>query len=125
MAVKPTVLVVEDVVLVRLLVVDYLRACGFQVIEAGNTDEAIRVLRARRPIDVVFTDVNMPGVEDGFGLMRWTRRNAPEVKVILGSGVADTTERAAALGYRGPIIAKPYNHLELERRLRDTLRGTS
>jgi CheY-like chemotaxis protein len=57
-AVKPTVLAVEDVVLARLLVAAYLQESGFQVIEAGSADEAVRVLNAKTPVDVVFSDIH-------------------------------------------------------------------
>jgi CheY-like chemotaxis protein len=120
---KPTVLVVDDVVLVRLLVADYLRESGYRVIEAGSTEDAIRVLGHQGPIDIVFSDVNMPGTEDGFGLARWVRQNLPGVKVVLGSGVPATTEKAAALHYNEPILPKPYDHRKLERLLHDVLAG--
>ncbi len=116
-----TVLVVDDVPLVRLLVADYLRGCGLRVIEAANADEAILVLEAEVPIDVVFADINMPGRRDGFGLAQWVRESRPDIKVVLGSGGAGTVEKATALGHEGPIIAKPYDLPELERRLRALL----
>jgi CheY-like chemotaxis protein len=121
-AAKPTVLVVEDVALVRLVVTDYLRESGFRVIEAGNTEDAINVLGTHGPIDIIFADVNMPGVEDGFGLARWVRQNLASVKVVLGSGVAGTAEKAAALHYHdGPIIPKPYDLPRLQRHLHAVL----
>ncbi|MEA2816833.1 MAG: hypothetical protein QOI93_4534, partial [Rhodospirillaceae bacterium] len=63
----PTILVVEDEILVRTVIAAYLRDCGFDVVEAGNADEAVRVLEAGIRIDIVFSDVNMPGSLDGFG----------------------------------------------------------
>ncbi|MFC5085869.1 response regulator [Microvirga arabica] len=84
----PTILVVEDEVLVRLVIADYLRECGYKVYEAVNAGEALEVLQSSRvPIDVVFSDVQMPGEIDGFGLARWVRANKPGVQVILTSGV--------------------------------------
>jgi CheY-like chemotaxis protein len=122
---KPTVLVVDDVILVRLLVADYLRESGFRVAEAGSTEEAMRIIGAQIPVDIVFADVNMPGSADGFELARWVRQNHAHIKVVLGSGVAGTAERAASLHYDGPIVAKPYDRHELERRLRAVLSGTA
>jgi CheY-like chemotaxis protein len=124
-ATKPTVLAVEDVVLARLLVAAYLQESGFQVIEAGSADEAVRVLNAKTPVDVVFSDINIPGTVDGFGLAQWVQQNRPDVKVVLGTGVAGAAEKAAALGYAEAIIPKPYNRHELERRLRSVLAGKS
>lgn len=122
---KPTVLVVDDVILVRLLVADYLRESGFRVAEAGSADEAMRIIGAKIPVDIVFADVNMPGSADGFELAQWVRQNHPNIKVVLGSGVAGTTEKATALRYEGPIVTKPYDRHELERRLREVLAGKS
>jgi two-component system, response regulator PdtaR len=79
----PTILIVEDDVLVRSLVAAYLRECGFDVVEANGADEAIRVLQAEVPIDIVFSDIQMPGSMDGFGLAQWVRRERPWLKVIL------------------------------------------
>jgi CheY-like chemotaxis protein len=64
-----TVLVVEDEVLLRLSIAAYLRDCGYKVIEAADADEAVLVLKQPDlEIDVLFTDVEMAGDMDGFGL---------------------------------------------------------
>ena len=93
----PTVLVVEDEILVRTVIAAYLRECGFDVIEAGNADEAIRVMGAGIRIDIVFSDVNMPGSMDGFGLAQWLRQERPDLKIILTSGAAQTANQLLAL----------------------------
>jgi CheY-like chemotaxis protein len=111
----PTILVVEDDVLVRNFAAAYLRDCGFDVIEANSADEAIRVLAAGIPVDVVFSDIQMPGSMDGFGLAHWVRRERPWLKVILTSGAARAATDAS------PILAKPYDHAELERHIRSLL----
>jgi DNA-binding NtrC family response regulator len=116
-----TVLVVEDEVLIRLAVSDYLRECGYQVIEASNADEAVRVLSADIKVDVVFSDVNMPGSIDGFGLAQWVRRERAHVKVILASGAARSAQAAGGLCEKGPFLRKPYAHAELERQIRALL----
>ena len=77
---------VEDEILVRAVAAANLRDCGFDVVEAGNADEAIRVLQAGIRVDIVFSDVNMPGSLDGFGLALWLRRERPDLKFILTSG---------------------------------------
>ena len=109
----PVVLVVEDVVLVRMVVAAYLREGGFQVVEAAGAEEAIRVLRAS-PVDVVFSDVRMPGATDGHGLADWIRQNKPKVKIVLGSGVESEISDEA-------IVKKPYDQGDLLRRLRTVL----
>jgi len=117
----PVVLVVEDDVLVRNIVAAYQRECGFDVIEASSADEAIRVLQADVKVDIVFSDVNMPGSMDGFGLAQWVRRERPWLRVILTSGAARTAKEAGDLCEQGPILAKPYDHAELERNIRALL----
>ena len=111
------VLVVEDEVLIRMHIAEYLRDCGFRVIEAGNADEAVVLLNERTiQIDVVFSDVEMPGSMDGFGLARWIRSNRPELVVLLAGTPARATEAAAELCQTGPDLAKPYEpQLVLER----------
>ncbi|HEY8564412.1 MAG TPA: response regulator [Beijerinckiaceae bacterium] len=105
-----TILVVDDEVLVRLVIAEYLRACGYTVHEAANADEAIAVVDSSDVvIDLVLADVQMPsGSLDGFGLARWVRKHHPEVKVILTSGAARSAEIAGDLCEHGPLLAKPY-----------------
>lgn len=117
-AAGPTVLVVESDVLIRMAVSAYLRECGFKVIEATGGEEATRILQTGTPIDVVFSDVGTPGQADGFGLAQWIRRERPETKVILTSGVKRSAQDAGELCEHGPILAKPYEHGDLERRIR-------
>jgi len=117
----PTILVVEDDVLVRNLAAAYLRESGFEVIEATSADEAIRVLQAEVRVDIVFSDIQMPGSMDGVGLAHWVRRERPWLKVILTSGAARTAKEAGDLCEHGPILAKPYDNAELERHIRSLL----
>ncbi len=117
----PTILVVEEDVLVRNLAAAYLRDGGFEVIEANSADEAIRALQAEVLVDIVFSDIEMPGSMDGFGLAQWVRRERPWLKVILTSGAVRTAKEARGLREQGPILAKPYDHAELERHIRSLL----
>jgi CheY-like chemotaxis protein len=119
---SPTILVVEDDVLIRLAVSDYLRGCGYRVVEAGSGDEAVEVLtKSDARIDVVFTDVSMPGSLSGFGLAQWVRRERPDARVILTSGITRTADEARELCAHGPLMAKPYDHGEVERQIRALL----
>ena len=105
----PTVLVVEDEVLIRLVIADYLRECGYRVHEAVNAEEAVAILQSPEvSVDVVFSDVEMPGTMDGFGLARWTRANKPGTQVILTSGAERSADIAATLCEAGPLLKKPY-----------------
>jgi CheY-like chemotaxis protein len=117
----PTVLVAEDEILLRMVIAGYLRDCGFDVVEAGDADEAVRVLEAGVRVDIVFSDVNMPGCLDGFGLAQWVRRERPGLKIILTSGTAWTAKDTSELCAHAPILAKPYNHAVVAHRLRALL----
>lgn len=114
-----TVLVVEDEVLVRLVIADYLRECGYRVHEAVNADEAIAILQSPEvSVDVVFSDVEMPGSVDGFGLARWIRANKPGMQVILTSGAERSADIAATLCEAGPLLKKPYPSQDVVDRIR-------
>ncbi len=117
-----TVLVVEDEVLIRWVIADHLRDCGYRVIEAGSGDEAIEVLRRTAlVIDVVFSDVRMPGLTDGFALFRWVRQQRPKMKIVLASGMANAADATGALCEEAHLVAKPYSPAELEQRIQTLL----
>jgi CheY-like chemotaxis protein len=121
----PTVLVVEDDYIVCMAIAEHLHSCGYCVLEAGNADDAIAVLKADARIgariNVVFSDVQMPGSMDGFGLAGWVRRERPGTKIILTSGVSCALEAANDLCDGGPLLDKPYNPAEVVRRIRTLL----
>ena len=81
---QETILLVEGDVLVRMPISQYLRDCGYKVIEAANAEEAMTVLSHKETtIDIVFTDIEMPGAVDGFGLAQWVRQHRPGLEVLL------------------------------------------
>jgi CheY-like chemotaxis protein len=109
-----TVLVAEDDPFIRLVIVEYLREGGFEVIEAGSADEAVMILRSGRPVDLLFTDVRMPGSMDGCDLARLVRTEWPETRVILTSGYSSALATARTQ-VSEMVVPKPYRpHLVLE-----------
>lgn len=118
---RPVVLVVEDEVLVRMVIAEYLRDCDYVVIEAGSAVEAIALFKADVEVDVVFSDIQMPGAIDGFGLSQWVRQNRPGVQVILTSGAASAADKAGDLCEDGPLLQKPYESEEVGRRIKQLL----
>lgn len=98
------VLVVDDEVLIRMLVADELRQAGLRVIEARSGDDALAVLKAGSSVDLVFSDVQMPGSVDGVQLAREIRARYPHLPVILGSGNNKLPDLAGARGF----VQKPY-----------------
>lgn len=84
---KPkVVLLVEDEVLIRIPVADSLRDRGYEVIEAGNADEAAIVVDSGSHFDLVISDVQMPGQMDGQTFVRYLKLERPDVPIILASG---------------------------------------
>lgn len=80
------ILLVEDAVLIRLATAEALREAGFLVLEAANADEALTVLRGSTVIDVVVTDIRMPGAIDGLDLAQTVRATWPKLKIVIVSG---------------------------------------
>jgi CheY-like chemotaxis protein len=111
------VLIVEDEPLVRLCAVETVEGAGFEVIEAANADDAIRILESRTDIRVVFTDIHMPGSMDGLKLAHAVRNRWPPIKIIVTSGRERITERELPAG--GRFFAKPYDPVQIQ----DTLRA--
>lgn len=125
-ATEPSVvLIVEDEVLVRMAISAYLRECGYTVIEASSADEAIAVLESDHPVHVVFTDVEMPGAMNGFGLASWMRENKPKMPVILAGNHKKEAEAAADLCEYGPMLSKPYEPQQLLDQIRRLVAGLS
>ena len=119
---RKTVLVVEDEILIRLLIAEHLTDCGYRVIEAGSGDEAVEVLRRTvLTVNVVVSDIRMPGSIDGFALAQWVRKQRPDIKVILTSGIARTVDAADASCFETPVIPKPYKPATLEHRIKSLL----
>ena len=105
---QQVVVVVEDEILIRMVIADYLRGCGYRVIEAASADEAMVILQHKElEVDVVFSDIDMPGSMDGFELSKWLRANRPGVDVILAGSVARAADAAGELCDSGPV-PKPY-----------------
>ena len=101
---KTTILVVEDEVLTRMAVSDELREHGYSVIEAANAAEALCVLSGPTRVDLLLTDMKMPGPLDGCGLARHVRATLPFVKIVMVSGQAPEPDAHDLLdGY----LAKP------------------
>jgi len=89
-----------------------------QVIEAANADEALIVLqRLEIGVDIVFSDIEMPGAMDGFGLSTWIRANRPGLDVILTGSVPRAANAAADLCEQGPI-PKPYESQSVVNRIK-------
>jgi CheY-like chemotaxis protein len=119
--VPPTVLVVDDDQLVREPIADYLREVGYEVLEAGDAHEAIDLVDHADHVDLVFTDVRMPGELDGLGLARWVRAHRPDLPVLLTSGYYGTGWLGERLERDVRLIQKPYTQDEVLTQIRRLL----
>jgi PAS domain S-box-containing protein len=115
-----TILVVEDDARVRQLTITRLKLIGYQVLEAADGPKAIDILRRRQPIDLVFTDLIMPGGMSGRDVVARARELRPGIKVLVTSGYAEELVHADALeSERLRVLRKPYQQAELVATLRE------
>lgn len=104
---RPVVLVVEDEHLIRLQAASMIEEAGYDVVEARNADEAIAILETRTDIQIVFTDVEMPGSMDGLKLAHAVRNRWPPIELVVTSGRHHVDP--ADLPSRGQFVPKPYS----------------
>lgn len=114
-----TILVAEDEEMVRLCVAEFLEDCGYRVLQASDVAEARAILSGDQHIDLVFSDVNMPGEESGFALARLVLRHYPQTKILLTSGFPHDDEEIKDL--LEPLIPKPYNYDSVLGRIQNIL----
>ena len=97
------VLVVEDEILIRVLIAEELRAEGFSVVEAATADEALSYFQAGFQVDLVLSDIELPGILNGLELVRNLRAEAPDLLTVLTSGYSPRFHEADA------FLQKPYD----------------
>jgi CheY-like chemotaxis protein len=102
----PVVLVVEDDPLSRMDAADMIVEAGHDVVEAGSADEAIAILEDRSDIEIIFTDIQMPGSMDGLKLAKYVSGRWPPIKIIATSGYFSVREEDLPQG--GVFLSKPY-----------------
>jgi DNA-binding response OmpR family regulator len=113
-----TILLVEDEPLVRIGLAEFLRESGYRVFEANDAPEALSILAAGPPIDLVISDIRLPGEMDGFALGHRIKAKWPEIEFIATSGVVRSI-RGEEVG--GPILLKPYTRQDLLKRVEAAL----
>src|SRR3979490_1422261 len=91
-AALPSVLVVEDEMMLRMRAVDMVEDAGFAAVEAINADDALAILESRTDIELLFTDIQMPGSMDGLKLAYAVHERWPKIKIILVSGQLTLTD---------------------------------
>jgi two-component system, response regulator PdtaR len=114
------VLVVEDEPLVRMNIVDQLSDEGFEVLEAGNADEAIALLEQTGGVRLIFTDIDMPGDMDGLKLAAAVADRWPPIRIIVTSGHRSVEITDIPDG--SMFFSKPYRHQAIIESMRELLR---
>jgi CheY-like chemotaxis protein len=102
-----TILIVEDEPLVRLDIVDFFEDRGFRVFEAADAKAALRILESNPAIEIVLTDIQMPGSMDGLKLAHYVRDRWPPTLLIVASGMVKP--RAEDLPSSAIFISKPFD----------------
>jgi PAS domain S-box-containing protein len=121
-----TILVVEDNPDLLRVVVKQLTDLGYRVLQAGTARKAIEVLDSGQPVDLLFSDVVMPGGMDGCELARETLMRRPGASVLLTSGFPGASlVEAEGLGAGVRLLGKPYRKEELMRAIRAALEPRS
>jgi CheY-like chemotaxis protein len=119
-----TILVVEDDLAVQATVVDMLQALGYRVLKANDGQSALTILQSGVPVDMLFTDVVMPGPVRSIEVARQAKEMFPKIEVLFTSGY---TQNAIVHGGRldqgVELISKPYRRDELARKIRQLFAG--
>src|SRR5829696_8782859 len=116
----PLVVLVVDEPLVRIPAIDELEEADFQVLEAANADVALVVLEARSDeVQVLFTDVDMPGSMDGMALAEQVHRRWPHVLLLISSGYA--RPHPDEIPDHGHFVPKPYIGATLVRHITEMM----
>ena len=108
-ALQTKVLLVEDEGIIRMTMAEFLEDEGYDVMEARDGDEAVRLLNEPNHFHILFTDVQMPGSQDGVDVAIHARRLQPQLPVLVVSGYAATLmTRLSVLDPAARFLAKPY-----------------
>lgn len=113
-----TILLLEPDVLLRMALGEYLRECGYHVIEGVKPEDVWTVIRAGVHLYAVFARVQ----RGGFALAAKVRQTHPKTNVILHSGIADAVKKAAGLCDRGPVKG-PHRPESVARRIQRLVAG--
>lgn len=116
-----TILIVDDEPDLALIAEGILSKYGYRVLKAGTAAEAIAIIEKRHDIDLLFSDVVMPGGMDGYALAQYTKLNHPNIKIILASGFTQITNRQQYGASEHAMLRKPYRKTELIDQVRKIL----
>jgi CheY-like chemotaxis protein len=100
-----------------MVLAQYLRECGYEVVEAATSDDVLSMMRSGRKIDVILLDAQISGGLGGFTLTRQLREQFPGTEIVLTFGIAKAAEKAGEICDDGPL-KRPYHPQEIVRRIK-------
>ncbi|MEA2899888.1 MAG: hypothetical protein QOJ84_5503 [Bradyrhizobium sp.] len=118
-ATLPTVLIVEDEMMLRMRAVDIVEDAGFTPIEAVNADDALAILESRSDIELLFTDIQMPGSMDGLKLAHAVHERWPLIKIMIVSGQLKLTDADKPIDSR--FFGKPLDVKHMVAQMQDMM----
>jgi len=105
-----SIIVADSEVIIRNVLSDYLRQCGYKVIDAATADEVIEILvKGASQISVILSDSDLGGSMNAFSLRFWVREKRPDIHFILAGNVDNAARAAGNLCDEGPHLARPYD----------------
>jgi DNA-binding NtrC family response regulator len=123
MRLERTILLVEDEALVRWFASEVLDEAGYHVVPAENALEALIILADMAALDLLVTDIVMPGGRDGFALAQSAKAVRPELKILYISGYSWAAAQAHAGQLHGELLRKPFRRDDLLDAVRRSLTG--
>jgi CheY-like chemotaxis protein len=111
-----TLLLIEPDVLARLVLADYLRGCGYIVVEVSSADEAIEALRSSIEIELILSEIHDIGSMSGFEFAHSVRMTHPDIDVILTSNQSHAAQKCHEL-CEHRVVRKPYTPQEIVRQI--------
>lgn len=119
---SPTVLLVEDIPDLRQLIENYLGLQGYKVMAAGDGPTALTILQDEPRIDIMISDVMLPGPLDGLSLARIVQERMPSAAIILMTGYANTLDHNPNFNHvRAYLLTKPFRLSNLIRCLEQAI----
>ena len=113
---EDSILLVDSDAIGRALIADYLRGCGYRVVEAGTLADSKLALE-QQEVDLAVVDVELRD-ESGFELAAWIRGNRPQIRVILTGSIERAANLAADLCDEGPALTRPFHPQQLLDRIK-------
>lgn len=108
----PVVLVVEDEPLIRMSTVDFVEEMGFRVVEAASADEALLKIDTETELQVLLTDIDMPGLMNGVDLAHVVQQKFPTIGIIVVSGYRHAGVQTLPSGSH--FFSKPYSYKQIK-----------